>query len=110
MKSIMAKESPSNEQGVYTFEYSIADSSTPLLFAFSKDLKDLETDILEAYAGETMTMREVYEDHSVDTPFLDTNYKTVLLKLESEGKIITDPSKRRKNTFANHVKITFPEA
>jgi len=109
MKSIMAKESSTNDQGVYTFEYSPADANTPLLFSLSRPLDYLETGLLATYKGETLTMREIYEHHSVDTPYIDKNYKTVLLKLEAEGKISADPTNRRKNTFADRVKVTFPE-
>jgi hypothetical protein len=58
-------------------------------------------------------MREIYEDHSVDTPYTDKNYKEALRQLETAGKITADPpaAKRPKRagvtTFADHVKVTF---
>jgi hypothetical protein len=53
-------------------------------------------------------MKQIYEQHSVDTPFIGRNYKDALLALESEGKIVAEPAKRNKGTFADHVMVTFP--
>ncbi len=70
--------------------------------------------LLDEFAGKTMTMLEVYEQHYVGKRYIKTNYKEALKNLESQGKITVDPpaSKRRKNkgqtTFADDVKVTFP--
>jgi len=70
--------------------------------------------LLNRFAGETMTMREVYEQHHVGKPYIEKNYKSVLNSLETQCEILADPpaSKRRKNkgevTFADSVKVTFP--
>ncbi len=114
MKEIMAKESSSTEQGVPSFEYNPATQYHPLLFELSKPLDDLEDMLLDKFAGKTMTMLEVYEQHHVGKRYIKTNYKEALKNLESQGKITVDPpaSKRRKNkgqtTFADDVKVTFP--
>jgi len=61
-----------------------------------------------------MTMREIYLRHSVDKPYIESNYKRVLASLEAEGKIQADPpaEKRRKikgeATFADDVWVSFP--
>jgi hypothetical protein len=57
-----------------------------------------------------MTMLQVYEQHHVGKRYIKTNYKEALKNLESQGKITVDPpaSKRRKNTFADDVNVTFP--
>jgi len=54
-------------------------------------------------------MRKIYEDHSVDTPYLPRNYKQALRELEIAGTITADPplSKRKGTSFADHVKVTF---
>jgi len=57
-------------------------------------------------------MREIYEDQSVDTPYIASNYKKALINLENNGKIAarkSDGSKRRKETFADDVLATFPD-
>ena len=114
MKEIMAKESSGAEQGVPSFEYSPADflPKQSLLFQLSRPLEDLQDQLLEAYAGRTLSMRTIYEEHSVDTPYIASNYKKALINLENDGKIAarkSDGSKRRKETFADDVLATFPD-
>jgi hypothetical protein len=55
-------------------------------------------------------MTDIYSTHNVGRPFIKPNYKAILLGLEREGKIKTEPpaEKRKKNTFADHVMVTFP--
>lgn len=115
MKTVMANESSSADQGVPSFEYSPATKAQPLLFELTRPLDDLEDMLLEEFADKTLTMREIYEQHSYGRPYIDKNYKTVLAKLELAGKINADPphTKRPKRygevTFANKVKVTFPK-
>lgn len=114
MKEIMARESTVDAQGVPSFEYSPARTRQPLLFNLSRPLDELEGQLLSAYAGRTLTMKQVYEDHSVDRPFLDKHYKQVLRHLEEAGAITASPpaNKRVKRhgvaTFADAVRVTFP--
>jgi three-Cys-motif partner protein len=114
MKDIMARESSTTDQGVPSLTYSPADESTPLLFSLARPLDALEGLLLKAFAGQTLSMKRVYEIHNVDTPYIERNYKEVLVRLEAAGKITTDPpaSSRPKRsgtpTFAAHVQVTFP--
>lgn len=108
MKEIMAKESSTHDEGVASLEYSPAAANTPLLFSLQRPLERLAGDLLTAYAGRTLTMEQVYDGHHVDTPFISRNYKDALLTLEAKGSIVTDPAKRRRGTFANDVRVTFP--
>jgi hypothetical protein len=66
--------------------------------------------LLETFAGGTRTMREVFEQHQVGRPFVSANYKETLKQMESKGTIqcVPDAATRRKNTFADDVRITFP--
>jgi three-Cys-motif partner protein len=113
MKEIMAKESSSTEQGVPLFEYNSATQYQPLLFELSRPLDDLENMLLHEFAGQTLTMEEIYNRHNVGKRYISKNYKEALRKLEQQGKIIADPpaSKRRKYkgeiTFGEKVKVTF---
>jgi len=110
MKEIMAKESSSEEQDVASFEYNPADirqlPRQALLFRLSCPLDDLAGMLLKDFAGQTLTMRQIYEQHNVDRPYVSRNYKQVLTKLEEDEKI--SASKHRKNTFGDNVKVTFP--
>lgn len=109
MKEIMAKESSVHDQGVPSFTYSPADESTPLLFSLSRPLDALEGLLIETFAGKTLAMNEIYLAHNVDTCYIKKNYKSILCRLEAKGSIATNPSKRRPDTFADHVQATFPD-
>jgi len=111
MKGVMARESSKQEQGVATFEYSPADKKYRLLFEMSRPLDDLESMLLNDCAGESLTFKELYETHSVNKPYIDSNYKQALVKLEKAGKITAEKpgKKRRSGTFADDVVITFPK-
>ncbi|MBO1350215.1 MAG: three-Cys-motif partner protein TcmP [Hormoscilla sp. GUM202] len=110
MKEIMANASSSTEQGVPSFEYNRATEEQPLLFELSRPLDELEDMLLDKFAGRTMTMIEVHDEHQVGTPYIKRHYKEALRKLEDKRKITASPSasQRRKNTFADSVKVTFP--
>ncbi len=110
MKEIMAKESSDSIQGVPSFEYSPATLRQPLLFEFSRPLDALEGMLLDRFASDTLSMKEIYLQHNVGRPYIKKNYKDVLFRLESEGKIHANPSanERRKDTFGDGVMVTFP--
>lgn len=110
MKSIMAGASSTSDQGVPSLEYNPAARDQGLLFELSRPLDDLEGQLLHDCAGRTLTMRQIYEEHSVDKPFTESNYKEALKNLEAKDAIQTDPPipPRRRNTFAKHVSVTFP--
>ena len=115
MKEIMATESSEFDQGVPSFAYSNAldEYETPLLFSLDRPLEFLADDLMKAFRGQTLTMLEVFETHSVGTKYVLRNYKAALAQLEAAGKIISNPpaSKRphRKGevTFGDRVVVTF---
>jgi len=110
MKGIMAKESSEQEQGVPSLGYSPASQTYPLLFALNSPLDDLEEMLLAEFVGQQLTMKQIYEQHSIDKPYIEPNYKKALTNMEIAGKIKADPpaDKRRKGTFADGVVVTFP--
>jgi three-Cys-motif partner protein len=111
MKGIMAKVSTTADQGVPSFAYTPADESMPLLFELTRPLDDLEEMLVTEYAGQKISMDEIYRKHSVGRPFLSKHYKDVLSKLADEGKIqVLNPngSARRRGTFAGHLLVDFP--
>lgn len=112
MKDIMTKESSTEDQGVPSFTYSPADASMPVLFSLQQPLSKLQNSLLHEFAGQEHTTQHIYENHSVDTPFILKNYKEVLRKMEGDSLISVrslKPGKRRKNTFADHLLVRFPE-
>jgi len=114
MKDIMARESSNDHQGVPSLEYNPADGRFPALFEFNKPLDQLEDDLVRIFAGRTLRMIEIYNEHNVGTRFIKKNYKQALNNLEENGRIIADPPqedrpiRNGKPTFANHVTVTFP--
>jgi len=109
MKTVMAKASAESNQGVASFSYfPAATSRQQLLFNLNRPLDDLRDMLLKEYAGKRATMRQIYEAHSIDRPYTDANYKTVLRALEDEGKIQTD-GRISKKGFADYVVAIFPK-
>lgn len=108
MKDVMAKSSSSSSQGVPSFIFSPADSSSQqLLFDLNRPLDDLEGMLLRDFAGRSLRMIDIYKEHSVDRPFIKRNYKDVLLDLEARGEITTS-GRRSKRGFADEITVTFP--
>lgn len=110
MKSIMAGESSTHDEGVPSLTYSPADASMPLLFSLAQPLSKLKESLLATFAGREVNFTQIYETHSVDTPYIDKNYREILKRLENEGviNVRSTKGKRRAGTFADHVLIKFP--
>lgn len=107
MKQIMATSSSLQQQGVASFTYCPADRAQPLLFELNRPLDDLRGLLLEAFAGRSLSMRALYEEHSVGRPFLASHYKSVLRKLEDDGVVITHNRKSTRG-FADDLRVSFP--
>lgn len=111
MKEIMAKSSSEANQGVPSFTYLPPTANQQrLLFELSRPLDDLNGQLLVAFAGRTLSMREIYEEHSVNRPFLARNYKVVLSTMLEERLIRVDRPPKRKGTFADGIRVTFSRA
>lgn len=110
MKEIMAGMSSGSHQGVPSFEYDSSGAQDALLFDPERPLDELAKLLLEHFAGRRVTMGQIYEEHSVDRPFLSSNYKQALIQLERQGKILASPAsgERRRGTFADRVWVSFP--
>ena len=113
MKDIMARESSSSTQNVPSFEYNPADflPRQSLLFQLYRPLHDLKKKLLNTFKGKKLTMRNIYELHNVDTPYVKKNYKEVLRELYEDGSIgAVSPTGKppRKGTFSDEIMVTFP--
>jgi hypothetical protein len=114
MKDIMASQSSIADQGVPSFTYSPADSRFPMLFELTRPLDDLESILLKDFAGRSLSLEALYEEHSVGKPYLLKNDRDVLRQLEHSGKIIADPPAERRPkrkgevTLSEKVMATFP--
>ena len=91
MKEIMGRESSKTEQNVPSFSYCAADKSMPLLFELGRPLDDLEGMLLTDFAGQTLTMRAIFDNHHVGRPYLERNYKDALSILRGREKLSQTP-------------------
>ncbi|MFB2938951.1 three-Cys-motif partner protein TcmP [Aerosakkonemataceae cyanobacterium BLCC-F154] len=108
MKDIMAKEGFMTEEGVPSFEYSSVTHRQLSLFDDYQLIEKLKNMLMDEFAGQTITMIDIYEQHHVGKRYIKKNYKDALLQLEAQGKITAIPAKRKKNTFGDNVQVIFP--
>ncbi len=114
MKGIMAGQSSTVDQGVPSFTYNPADRRFPFLFELTRPLDQLEGMLLRDFAGRSLSLRALYEAHSVGKPYFLSNYQDALRKLESEGRITVEPPAERRQkrnsvvTLSERVILTFP--
>jgi len=106
MKSIMAKASTTIENGVPTFEFNQAKKQQKSLFG---RLDDLAEELLEIFSGQILTMQQIFDQHNVGKPYIESNYKEAPKNLESEGEITVIPPavERAPGTFGDNVKVDF---
>ena len=118
MKDIMADEGTNLDKGVPSFEYNPATHDQIPLFESLHLLEELGDKLMEYFAGKTVTMQQIYDQHynrfTVGTQYIKRSYRECLMKLEADGKIQANPPagerpKRKGNvTFGPRVKVTFP--
>ena len=58
-----------------------------------------------ALGGKELKMIDIYNEHSIDTPYIRKNYKDALLQLEFERKITS--TNHRKGTFGDNIIAKF---
>lgn len=113
MKNIMYKASKDKNQGIARFGYVRSESDkTPLLALLNRPLDELCDDLLDFFAGKQLTMEEIHREHQKAlgiNPFIEKNYKDALNILDEGKRIKTSKPHRRKGTFADDIKVTFPE-
>ncbi|WFF71821.1 three-Cys-motif partner protein TcmP [Proteiniclasticum sp. QWL-01] len=114
MKEIMAKESSDTKDGVANFEYNPREMyyrQGTLFDLLSRPLDELQGMLIEQYAGRTIDFLELYEEHSVDRPYIKKNYKEVLRTMFDTGLISAVNPKTnnppRKGSFSDEMRITF---
>jgi len=110
MKNIMANASSSCYQEVPSFEHSPQIIAQPYLLPPYLPLDDLRNELPETFAGQSLSVLELYNRHNVGTYYIKKNYKRVLTELEKNGKVVMNPSadRRRRGTLGDNVIVTFP--
>lgn len=111
MKKIMATKGIVDEDNVPKFEYLPPHAGRQLPFTADRPLLALPEALLGVFAGRSLTVDEVFHEHNVGTPFIEKNYKDVLLRLEEAGRVEAKPQpgkRRRAGLMGDDVIITFP--
>lgn len=114
MKEIMAKFSSTVDE-IPTYEFNPRQHSVDTTITLFGDnlgrMADFRQELLDFFKGRTLTVEEIFLEHNVGRPYTLKNYKTALLRLEMDGKITCNPSKRKKMngklTMGNTVSVTF---
>src|SRR5271170_1989485 len=84
MKGVMASESTRHPQGVPSFEFDPRDLTDPKLLDVERPLDELKDLLCEEFAGQTLSMRNIFERHSIGRRYVPKNYKAALRGLEQD--------------------------
>lgn len=113
MKGIMAREGTQSDDGLPYLTY-IQKQTLRSGNLFAPDwVAELGLQLCQTFPGKTLTLKEVFEQHSRENNFLPAHYREALLRLEAEEKITTLPnaSSRPKSkgmrTMAITTRVTF---
>jgi three-Cys-motif partner protein len=107
MKEVMSSHSSHFDQGVPSYEY--APSMVGAAKLFEGALDSLEDRLVVEFAGQTLTMVQLYHRDNIERPFIKKNYKDALGNLRAAGRIQTDRVPKL-GTFADGIVVTFPTA
>lgn len=114
MKDIMYKIGEKDFNGIGQFEFipSCDKNETKqlsIIDLFSTPFEDFKNNLCSRYAGQVLTMKQLYLLDSPNTRFVSKQYKQALKELEEDGYITCDKpyTQRRKGTFADHTTIYF---
>lgn len=110
MKNIMANRGIKDEDGVPLFEYLPSSGGRQVSFDRARPILALPDHLLDTFAGQTLTVQQIFDVHNVGTPFIKSNYKSVLRDMEDAALITCEPDResRRANTMADRVLVSFP--
>jgi len=112
MKDIMHRHSSKHNDGIANFAY-IPTKGQQLSFLslFDRPTDELCDELCQCFRGQLISVKEIHDQHNINTPFVMVNYKEALKRLEIADRIECIPSKRRKlkgvKTMGDKVKIRF---
>jgi len=118
MKDVMSKHSNHSSQGVASFEF-VQAKDTASISMFNEEphpIDDLKVDLLKTFAGKSVTVKCIFEQHNLGTPYVLKNYKDAVRELMRDGKIPVGtrteehkpPLKYPYNVMPDDVLIRFP--
>ncbi|MBU1319390.1 MAG: three-Cys-motif partner protein TcmP [candidate division Zixibacteria bacterium] len=114
MKRIMDRRS--SEAGEWKLNLGFDPTGQDLqysLFGASVQMNKLGSELAQTFAGRKLSMKQIYKEHTVGTPYVKRHYKKVLSELEKSGDIVCDPpaeSRQKRNgepTFGDKTVVTF---
>ena len=107
MKEEMRRQSTDTGGGVGTFEFCHSQVGQ---MRFDEPADYLGPQLLASFAGRTLRVQEVYDEHHPNRPFVRSDYKNALKRLLADGQVTCDrPGRRmRRNTMPDDAIITFP--
>ncbi len=108
MRDVMAGMSSRHDDEVACFSY-----SPQLEIPRPSPIPRLQAKIMRDLAGQTLTVRQIFEQHSRDSRFTMKNYQEALRRLEADGALtVLRPSKRcvyaGKATMPPATRVTIP--
>lgn len=120
MKDIMYVLSEDKTEGVARFGFvrSVSKKRTPLLALMNSPLKDFADQLCEDFEGQTLSrklLRDNFDLMYPRNPFVDKNWRDVLIGLEDKRRIIADPTREKRRkwkgeiTFGEKTNVTFPK-
>lgn len=111
MKDIMAKHSTGSVDGVQTYEFNprlLKNKQASL--ELESPIDDLALSLCQDFSGKKLTVEDIYHAHHLGKPYIKSNYKIALIRLEQKDKIMINPpaSERRKGTLTDSALVNFP--
>jgi hypothetical protein len=115
MKEVMAGLSSSESGGVKSFDYTpTGNTQLRLLDGLNRphSIARLRDELSAHFANRTIKVIDIYESHSVGTPYVKKNYKDAIKQLETEERVMVDiPAHKRirkgEVTLADSRLVTF---
>lgn len=118
MKKIMAADSLCNPDGVPIYEYNSIKYSTSRQLRmfpekFPNSLEDLIESLKKDFSQKRLTVKAICDEHQINKPYIERNYKEALKTMEERGLIKCNPpaSKRPKRkgvlTIGNNTFVSF---
>jgi hypothetical protein len=103
MKEAMWKVAPGGD-----FKFSDRLAGQSILFEESIDTRPLQANLMDHFAGRTVSIADIENYTLVHTPYAKSHVKTRTLKPMQEAGLIDSPNQRRAGTFPEGTLVTFP--
>lgn len=103
MKQAMWRVAPSGD-----FRFQDRFAHQQVIFGDMVDTSPLQRELLQFYAGRSVTIQEVTDHVVVATPFASNHVKTQTLAVMQRRGLITSPNQRKANTYPPGTIIAFP--